>query len=88
MIPEDYRRSCYFKGRRAIFHRWTECASNTPLILTKEGYIGGSSIKPYGIIEMEDGTCMLASPEEIRFADGGGFGDFIFFGDGGNEDDV
>lgn len=83
MIPEDYRRSCYFKGRRAMFHRWTECASDTPLMLTEKGFIGGSSIKPYGIIEMEDGTCMLASPEEIRFADGGGFGDLIFFGEEG-----
>ena len=87
MIPEDYRRPCYFKGRRAMFHRWTDYKNVVPPSPLAGGHCGGNISVLYGLIETEDGKCKLVAPENIKFADGGGFGDCVFLGDEGKEKD-
>lgn len=86
MIPEDTRRPCFYNGRRAMFHRWTEYKTVLPPSPLVGGHCGGNVCILYGVIEMEDGECKLALPENIRFADGGGFGDCVFLGDRGKND--
>ena len=87
MIPEDYRRPCYFKGRRAMFHRWTEYKNVVPPSPLAGGHCGGNISVLYGLIETEDGKCKLVLPENIQFADGGGFGDCVFLSNGGEDNE-
>lgn len=68
-------RPCFYKGKRAMFHRWAErreAICESPMI---GGHPAGIISATFAIIELEDGTVMEVYPTTIKFADGGGFND-------------
>ena len=67
MIPEDYRRPCYFKGRRAMFHRWTEYKNVVPPSPLAGGHCGGNICVLYGLIETEDGSKYIIPYEDVKY---------------------
>ena len=76
----DTRRPCWVHGKKALFHRWTSSArpilprgvepdENTPhyqLSLT------------HAIVEFEDGSVERVWPQDVKFADGGGFEEYAW----------
>lgn len=83
IIPEqrtDDRRPCWACGRRALFHRWA--ASAHPVL--PRGVEPSENARYYqfrnvtALVEYEDGTVGRVYPNEIQFADGGGFDKFTW----------
>ena len=68
---KDTRRPCYVDDRKGLFHCWSQQAT----ILNSEHTFMGT----VGIVEFEDGHVARVLPNNIQFADGGSFGDFVFF---------
>lgn len=73
------RRPCYYDGKRAMFHCWTEYKTVLEPSMLVGGGNGGQVSILYGLIEFEDGHCECVRPGNITFADGGGFDDEVFF---------
>ena len=74
----DEKRPCWYKGQKAMFHRWaqrSEIVAPSPMV---GGHGGGTLYWIAGIIEFENGTICEAMPEHIRFADGGEFNEYDF----------
>lgn len=63
-------RPCIVKGKKALFHKWSDRSS----ILDPSPKIGGHSggVLKYtaGIIEYENGAVTECHPSEIKFKDG------------------
>ena len=72
---KDETRPCFYKGERAMFHRWAEWRQVIAESLMIGGHPAGIIAQTFAIIELEDGTVMEVSPHDIKFADGGGFND-------------
>lgn len=72
---KDETRPCFYKGKRAMFHRWAELRQAIAESLMIGGHPAGIIAVTFAIIELEDGTVMEVSPHDIKFADGGGFND-------------
>jgi len=73
-------RPCYVRGRRALFHRWTNSARpQLPKGMEPDENARYFQYRnTHGIVEFEDGTVELAWPREIQFADGGHFMDYAW----------
>ena len=72
----DNRRPCYVRVDcveiiKAMFHCW----SHETKFLPRSGHQVNDT---FAIIEFEDGTLGRVKPEQIRFADGGGFDEIAF----------
>lgn len=89
----DGRRPCWARGRKAMFHRWVESAHPVPprniqaaQIDEKTRYFQYSSTQ--ALVEFEDGTCARVWPNEVQFADLGGFDEYAWrpMTEGGRED--
>lgn len=65
-ITMEYR-PCIVKGRKALFHRWSEIAQLRDAIV--QGTASGQIKQTVGIIEYEDGVVADCYPYEIRFCD-------------------
>ena len=63
-------RPCWVKGRRAIFHRWTDSARPVkPANNDQETDERMQKWSVHGLVEYEDGTVEREWPSAIRFAD-------------------
>lgn len=63
-------RPCWVKGRRAIFHRWTDSARPVkPVGIDQDTEERLQKWSVHGIVEYEDGTVEREWPSAIRFAD-------------------
>ncbi len=62
-------RPCLANGRKAFFHRWTECPDIVPPSPMVGGAPGGVIKSTFAIVEYEDGTINRCYPEEIKFLD-------------------
>lgn len=63
-------RPCWVKGRRAIFHRWTDSARPVkPANNDQETDERMQKWSVHGLVEYEDGAMERHWPNEIRFAD-------------------
>lgn len=64
-------RPCWAKGRRAMFHRWTDSARPAlPRGVTVEENAERFQIwSVHGLVEYEDGTVERVWPNEIQFID-------------------
>lgn len=73
-------RPCYVYGRKAIFHRWANDARPT----LPNGETPGENSRYYqfrstkAIVEYEDGTVGRVWPNEVKFADGGHFQEYMY----------
>lgn len=73
-------RPCYVRGRRALFHRWTNSAR--PQL--PKGVEPAENVRyfqyrnTHAIVEFEDGTVDLAFPRDVRFADPGNFSAYVW----------
>lgn len=67
------RRPCYVGSdyKKALFHRWAD--SEFP---KKDGV---TIRQVLGIVEYEDGVVAQVEPKSIIFADGGEFGEYVWF---------
>lgn len=74
----DYRRPCYVKGQKAMFHCWSHTGHVVTPSLMFGGDNGGVVSETYGIVEFENGVIKRTLPEYIRFADGGDFSAIAF----------
>jgi hypothetical protein len=76
----DERRPCWVRGRRALFHRWINSAH--PVLprgvepSDKARFFQFRSVT--ALVEFEDGTVGRCYPNEVQFADGGGFDKFAW----------
>ena len=73
IVIEHETRPCYYEGKRAMFHSWSEhreAISESPMV---GGHPAGIIAATLAIIELEDGTVKEVYPEKIKFADGGKF---------------
>lgn len=86
----DGRRPCWARGRKAMFHRWVDAAHPVPPrgaeINEKTRYYQFRSTT--ALVEFEDGTCARVYPNEIQFADTGGFDEYAWLPmtEGGTDD--
>ena len=73
-------RPCWVKGRRAIWHRWTDSARPVKPwgLEDDEDADRFQTWNVHGLVEYEDGTVARVWPNEIRFADGGDFSDYCW----------
>lgn len=63
-------RPCWVKGRRAIFHRWTDSARPVkPVNNAQDTDERMQKWSVHGLVEYEDGTVEREWPSMIRFAD-------------------
>ena len=63
-------RPCWVKGRRAIFHRWTDSARPVkPVNNDQDTDERLQKWSVHGIVEYDDGTVEREWPSAIRFAD-------------------
>lgn len=83
IIPEQYtdtRRPCWACGRKALFHRWA--ASAHPVLPRGEKPSENARYYQFrnvtALVEYEDGTVGRVYPNEIQFADDGGFDKFTW----------
>lgn len=83
MPQADNRRPCWARGRKAMFHRWVESAHPVPprniqaaQIDEKTRYFQYCSTQ--ALVEFEDGTCARVWPNEVQFADLGGFDEYAW----------
>lgn len=93
MCQTDDRRPCWVRGKKAMFHCWVNAAHPVPPrnipaeeIDEKTRYFQFRSTT--ALVEFEDGTCARVYPNEVQFADGGGFADYAWLpmAEGGQED--
>ena len=78
-LVSNMYRPCYAKGERGLFHHWVDIAEVIGSSMVVGGHPGGKLRMTYGIVELQDGRVKLYEPKDIRFADGGVFGEFMFF---------
>lgn len=77
----DERRPCWARGRKALFHRWMNSAHP---VLPRGVEPGDKDARFFqfrsttAIVEYEDGTVGRVYPNEVEFADGGGFDNFTW----------
>lgn len=64
-------RPCYYKGRKALFHRWSDYSRVIEPSVLRGGHGGGVISGTCAIIETADGTVLEVYPTEIQFADPG-----------------
>lgn len=76
---EPKRRSCYVGEKRAMFNCWSQENQIVEPSICVGGHGGGVIAGVLGIVEFEDGSVAKVYPEKIQFADGGGFGEYVFF---------
>lgn len=69
------RRPCYVGGKKAMFHTWMNRARVAPPSMMAGGHAGGQLWEVFGVVEFEDGHVGTVYPENVQFADGGGFED-------------
>ena len=63
-------RPCWVRGRRAIFHRWTDSARPVkPVSYDQETDDRMQKWSVHGLVEYEDGRVEREWPNNIRFAD-------------------
>jgi hypothetical protein len=62
-------RPCIVKGRKALFHKWSDKSNIVPPSPMIGGHDGGVLKLTVGIIEYEDGVITECYPYEIRFVD-------------------
>lgn len=62
-------RLCRVKGRKAIFHRWTEIATVVEPSLLVGGSPGGKTNITLAIVEYKNGKVEQVYPGEIKFLD-------------------
>ena len=63
-------RACYVEDKKALFHGWF------PFGRLKDNHVLNYVL---GLVEYENGKTDLIVPGKIQFADGGNFGEIIFF---------
>lgn len=77
---QDNRRPCWVHGKKALFHRWTSSAR--PIL--PRGVEPDENGQHYqlsfthAIVEYEDGTVERVWPQDVKFADGGGFEEYTW----------
>ena len=76
---EVERRPCYVGEKRAFFNCWSQESHIVEPSIAIGGHQGGVVAGVLGIVEFVDGTVARVRPEEIQFADGGGFDDHRFY---------
>jgi hypothetical protein len=62
-------RPCIVKGRKALFHRWSDKGSIIPPSPMIGGHNGGTFTVPIAIIEYDDGAVVECFPSEVKFVD-------------------
>lgn len=86
----DQRRPCWVRGRKALFHCWANVAHPVPPrgVELNEKTRFFQFRRTDAIVEFEDGTVARCYPNEIQFADDGGFDKFDWrpMAEGGQED--
>lgn len=86
----DERRPCWVRGRKALFHCWANVAHPVPPrgVELNEKTRFFQFRRTDAIVEFEDGTVSRCYPNEIQFADTGGFDEFDWrpMAEGGQED--
>lgn len=90
IIPEqiqDTRRPCWARGRKALFHRWVNSAH--PVLPRGQEPDENSRYFQFrnvtALVEFEDGTVGRIYPNELQFADDGGFDKFTWPGESTEE---
>lgn len=79
-IVTDTRRPCWVHGKKALFHQW--CSSARPVL--PRGVEPDEKTPHYqlslthAIVEHEDGTVERVWPQDVKFADGGGFEEYAW----------
>lgn len=64
-------RPCYYKGRKAVFHKWSQFSNIIPPSPMIGGHGGGVVSGTRAIIETANGVVLEVQPMEIQFADPG-----------------
>lgn len=64
-------RPCYYKGRKAVFHKWSQYSNIIPPSPMVGGHGGGVVSGTMAIIETCNGVVLEVYPMEIQFADPG-----------------
>jgi len=77
-IFDTGHRPCYVDGKKAMFHQWINRAQVAPPSMMIGGHPGGQLWEVFGLVEFEDGHVGEAYPNNIVFADGGGFEHALF----------
>lgn len=67
IIIKNEVRPCYARGRRALFHGWSNVSQIHNAVL--KGTVSGVISDTFAIVEFEDGNISRIEPEHIRFAD-------------------
>lgn len=65
-VATEYR-PCFVKGKKAIFHRWTDYAQVRDAYL--QGTTPGQLAQTFAIVEFEDGTVSECYPNQVQFCD-------------------
>lgn len=68
-VSNSEYRPCIVKGKKALFHRWTERAYIVPPSPMVGGHNGGVIKDTAGIVEYEDGTVAEVYATNIKFVD-------------------
>lgn len=77
-IYETTRRPCYVDGAKAMFLCWSQESKVVPPSLFVGGHSGGTVSGVMAIVEYEHGGVGKAYPEDITFADDGGFSEIAW----------
>lgn len=64
-------RPIYYKGRKAVFHKWSQYSNIIPPSPMIGGHGGGVVSGTRAIIETANGVVLEVQPTEIQFADPG-----------------
>ena len=64
-------RPVYYKGRKAVFHGWSQFSNIIPPSPMVGGHGGGVISETRAIIETDTGVVLEVLPMEIQFADPG-----------------
>lgn len=64
-------RPIYYKGRKAVFHKWSQFSNIIPPSPLTGGHSGGVVSGTMAIIETANGVVLEVHPMEIQFADPG-----------------
>lgn len=71
MCVQPALRPIYYKGRKAVFHRWSQFSNIIPPSPMTGGHGGGVVSGTRAIIETANGIVLEVQPMEIQFADPG-----------------
>lgn len=89
----DARRPCWVRGKKALFHQWVNSAR--PVLRNVEKVDENAQhyqlSLTHAVVEFEDGTVERVWPQDVKFADGGGFEEYAWLpmsedADGDNQD--